>query len=162
MTVRPVCVTSAIEIAAPRSAVWARLCDAEMPATVPCEFRLGPFGPPRPLRCELPEGVGGVGATRRCVSERGTVLQRVTEWRAGERLAFELIAEDAGLGAHVAAMRDVFELAPGAAGGTRLTRRTELLPRGPCPRLRGLALAVALRRVHRFTMRGFRHVAEAV
>ena len=141
MMASPVCVTSAIEIAAPRSAVWARLCDAEMPATAPCEFRLGPFGPPRPLRCELPEGVGGVGATRRCVSERGTVLQRVTEWRTDERLAFEL--------------------APGAAGGTRLTRRTELVPRGPCPRLRGLALAVALRRVHRFTMRGFRHVVEA-
>ena len=161
MAARPVRVTSAIQIAAPVPAVWATLCDADMPATAPCEFRLGRLGPPRPVRCELPDGAGGVGATRRCVSDRGTVTQRVTEWAEGERLAFELVAEDAGLGAHVAAMRDVFELA-GAGGGTRLTRRTELVPRGPCPRLRGLALAVAVRRVHRFTMRGFQRIAEAV
>ena len=89
MTVRPVCVTSEIRIAAPVHAVWATLCDAEMPATAPCEFRLGPFGPPRPVRCELPDGPGGVGATRRCVSDRGTVTQRVTEWAAGERLALQ-------------------------------------------------------------------------
>ena len=161
MTVRPVCVTSEIRIAAPVHAVWAALCDVEMPATAPCEFRLGRFGPPRPVRCELPNGPGGVGATRRCMSDRGTITQRVTEWAAGERLAFELMTEDAGLGVHVAAMRDVFELTV-AGGGTRLTRRTELVPRGPCPRLRGLALGFAVRRVHRFTMRGFQQVAEAV
>ena len=162
MTARPVHVMSEIQIAASPSTVWAPLCDADMPATAPCEFGLGRFGPPRPLRCELPDGTGGVGATRRCVSDRGAVLQRITEWREGERLAFELVAEDAGLGAHVSAMRDAFELAPGIHGGTRLIRRTELVPRGPCPRLRGLALTVAVRRVHRFTMRGFQVVAEAV
>ena len=162
MAIHPVRVTSAIQIAAPTLAVWAKLCDAEMPATAPCEFHLGRVGPPRPVRCELPDGPGAVGATRRCVSDRGTVTQRVTEWAEGERLAFELVAEDAGLGAHVAAMRDVFELEPAAGGGTRLTRRTEVVPCGPCPRLRGLALAVAVRRVHRFTMRGFQRAVEDV
>lgn len=158
---RPVRVTTSVEIAAPARVVWARLCDADMPATAPCEFRLGRLGPPRPVRCELPAGHGGVGATRRCVTTRGVVAQRVTEWVEEERLAFELVAEDAGLGAHVAAMRDAFLLAPTAAGGTRLTRCTELVPHGPCRRLRGMVLAVAIRRVHRFTMRGFRLAAEA-
>lgn len=157
----PVSVTSSVEIAALPGAVWARLCDADMPATAPCEFRLGPLGPPRPVRCELPEGPGGVGATRRCVTTRGTVAQRVTEWVEAERLAFEMVSEDSGLGAHVAAMRDVFLLAPDASGRTRLTRRTELVANGPCPRLRGLALAVAVRRVHRYTLRGFKAAAEA-
>lgn len=161
MTTRPVRISTALEIAASPSTVWSRLCDAEMPATTPCEFRLGVFSPPRPLACELPSGAGGVGATRRCVSDRGVVLQRITDWSVNERLAFELVSENAGLGTHVREMRDVFELTPLPQGATRLERTTELVPAGPCPRLRGFALALALRRVHRFTMHGFKSLAEA-
>jgi hypothetical protein len=161
MTPPSVRISTALDIAASPSTIWSRLCDAQMPATTPCEFRLGVFSPPRPLACELPTGVGGVGATRRCVSDRGTVIQRITAWSVDERLAFELVSEDAGLGAHVREMRDVFELTSLPGGATRLTRTTELVPAGPCPRLRGLALSLALRRVHRFTMLGFKSVAEA-
>lgn len=87
-------------------------------------------------------------------------MQRITDWSVDERLAFELVSEDAGLGAHVREMHDVFELTALPDGATRLTRTTELVPAGPCPQLRGLALSFALRRVHRFTMRGFKSVAE--
>ena len=155
-------ITSSIGISAPAAAIWSRLCDAEMPTTAPCEFSFAPLGPPRPLRCELPEGRGGVGATRRCVTAQGTVAQRITEWVEGERLAFELIEENAGLGRHVEHMSDRFLLAASGAGGTRLVRETQIVPRGPCPRLRGLALSFAVRRVHRFTLRGFKSAAEAV
>lgn len=133
-----------------------------MPTTTPCEFRLGFLSPPRPLSCELADRAGGVGATRRCTSDRGTVTQRITEWRVDERLAFEVESETAGLGAHVLAMRDTFDLVPLSAASTRLTRRTDLVPAGPCPRLLGFALALALRRVHRFTLRGFKTLAEAI
>lgn len=160
-TAKRMSVTTTIEIEAAAAAVWVRLCDADMPATAPCEFSLGRFGPPRPLRCELPEGVGGVGAARRCVTDRGVVEQRVTDWVVNTRLAFEVVAENSGLGPHVIAMRDVFDLRP-IVGGVQLTRRTELVPRGPCPRLRGVALKLAVRRVHRYTMQGFKAAAEAV
>ena len=161
-TAKRVSVTTTVEIEAAAAAVWVRLCDAEMPVTAPCEFRLGRFGPPRPLRCELPDGVGGVGAARRCVTDRGVVEQRVTDWVVNTRLAFEVVAENSGLGPHVIAMRDVFDLRPIVGGGVQLTRRTELVPRGPCPRLRGAALGLAVRRVHRYTMQGFKAAAEAV
>ena len=150
-----IAVETTVEIAAPPAAVWARLCDAQMPATAPCEFRLGRLGPPQPIRCELPSGVGGVGQERRCVTTSGVVTQRITAWADREHLAFEVVAEDAGLGVHVRAMRDDFWVAPLASGRTRLTRRTALEPRGPCPRLRSIALRFAIQRVHRFTMRGF-------
>ena len=150
-----IAIETTIEIGAPPTAVWARLCDARMPATAPCEFRLGPFGPPQPLRCELPTGVGGVGQERRCVTARGVVTQRITAWTEPEHLAFEMVAEDAGLGSHVRAVRDDFWVTPLTSGRTRLTRRTSLEPRGPCRRLRGIALRFAVQRVHRFTMRGF-------
>ena len=156
-----VTVETSIEIPALASAVWARLCDADMPATVPCEFRLGRLGPPQPMRCELPSGVGGVGQERRCITARGVVTQRITSWTEAEHLAFEVITEEAGLGAHVQAMRDDFWLVPLGTGRTRLTRRTALEPRGPCRRLRGLALGVAVRRIHRYTMRGFAAAAVA-
>ena len=159
MTVR---VSSSVQIAATPQDVWAVLCDARMPLTAPCEFRWGPLSPPTPVRCELPDGHGGVGTRRRCVTDRGTVEQQIVEWAVGERLAFELVAEDTGLSRHVRSMRDVFALEPAAAAGiTLLTRSTELEAAGPCPRLRGLALSVAVRRVHRFTLRGFKAVAEA-
>lgn len=150
-----IAIETTIEIEAPPPAVWARLCDARMPATAPCEFRLGPFGPPQPMRCELPTGAGGVGQERRCVTARGVVTQRITAWAELEHLAFEMVAEDAGLGRHVSAVRDDFWVTPLTGGGTKLTRRTSLEPRGPCPRLRGVALRLAIQRVHRFTMRGF-------
>ena len=148
-------IETTVEIDAPPPAVWAHLCDARMPATAPCEFRLGPFGPPQPLRCELPSGVGGVGQERRCVTARGTVRQRITAWTECEHLAFEMVAEEAGLGVHVGAVRDDFWITPVAGRRTKLTRRTALDPRGPCPRLRSIALRFAIQRVHRFTMRGF-------
>lgn len=157
-----VAIETTVDIAAPPAAVWARLCDADMPATAPCEFRLGRLGPPRPVRCELVGPIGGVGEERRCITSRGVVTQRITTWRVAEHLAFELVRESAGLGAHVRTMRDDFWLAPLAPGWTRLTRRTALDPRGPCARLRGIALAIAVRRVHRFTMDGFARAAAAV
>lgn len=150
-----IAIETMVEIDASPAAVWARLCDAQMPTTAPCEFRLGPFGPPQPMRCELPTGVGGVGQERRCVTARGAVTQRITAWTECEHLAFEMVAEDAGLGVHVRAVRDDFWVSPLATGRTKLTRRTSLEPRGPCPRLRGVALRFAIQRVHRFTMRGF-------
>jgi len=83
-------VSTGIQIAADPMVVWERLCDSEMPATAPCEFRLGrPFGVPQPIRCELPDGPGGVGASRRGISNRGVINQRITEWMPGARLAFD-------------------------------------------------------------------------
>src|SRR3712207_9441807 len=98
MTVR---VTSSIRVDAPPEAVWAVLCDARMPATAPCEFRFGALGPPRPLRCELPDSRGGVGARRRCRTDQGGVEPRVVEWSVGERLACEGGAHDAWLSRHL-------------------------------------------------------------
>ena len=159
MTVR---VSSSVQIDAPPDAVWAVLCDARMPLTAPCEFRWGALSPPTPVHCELPDGRGGIGTRRRCVTDRGSVEQQITEWMVGERLAFELVSEDTGLSRHVQSMRDVFTLAPAtSANRTVLTRSTELEAAGPCPRLRGVALSVAVRRVHHFTLRGFKTVAEA-
>jgi hypothetical protein len=160
MTVR---VASSIEVKALPEAVWAVLCSAQMPVTAPCEFRFGSFSPPTPLRCELPEGRGGIGSRRRCVTDRGIVEQRIVEWTEGERLAFELVADTAGLNTHVRSMRDVFVLkqALGPDGPTTLTRFTDFEPQGPCEQLRGFALSLAVRRVHRFTLRGFKAAVEA-
>ena len=160
MTVR---VSSSIQISAAPEKVWAVLCDARMPLGTPCDFSLGPFGPPKPVHCELPDGEGGIGARRRCVTDRGVVEQRIVEWSVGRRLAFDLVSDDVGLARHVQWMRDVFELTPSdeSAGTTVLMRATELGPAGPCPRLRGLALSLAIRRVHRFTLRGFKTAVEA-
>jgi hypothetical protein len=72
-------------------------------------------------------------------------------------------SEEAGLSRHVRKMRDVFRLerSTASAGRTILTRSTDLDAAGPCPWLRGVALSVAIRRIHRFTLRGFKTIAEA-
>jgi hypothetical protein len=48
-----------------------------MDTRIPCVFRLGI---PKPVQCRLPDGVGGVGARRECVSNRGVHRYVFENW----------------------------------------------------------------------------------
>lgn len=55
--------------------IWPLLCSSKMEAGSACLFRLGL---PRPVECRFPEGSGGVGKERQCVSNLGVIRQRIT------------------------------------------------------------------------------------
>ena len=68
-------VRTSIVIQRPPAEVWPLLCSSKMDPRIPCLFRLGI---PKPVECRLPDGAGGVGQRRECVSDRGVIRQRIT------------------------------------------------------------------------------------
>ena len=105
----------------PPSAVWPLLCSSKMDTSIPCFFRLGI---PKPVECRLPDGVGGVGTRRQCVSDRGVVHQRITHWQEEQLLRFQMEDTTLYFRPCVTAIHEEFVLEPQGSKGTRLTRTT--------------------------------------
>jgi hypothetical protein len=122
--------------------LWPLLTSSQMTAS-------GYFclGVPRPLYCELPGQQGGVGAERRCVSDRGTVIQEITGWDPPERLRFRMVSTDHDWGRWIASIDEEFVLQP-SGQGTQLTRTTRCTARGPGSTLKERMLWFGLKRVH--------------
>lgn len=141
---------------APPEAVWPLLCDSQLSPRSRCPVFL--VGAPRPVACALPSGSGGVGAARQCVSEQGTVAQRIVTWEPSAQLAFQLESTELAFGSFVAAMRDDFHLEPASRGrATRVVRTTSIVARGWLRVAKYVALWVGLKSVHRFVFRNWQH-----
>jgi stearoyl-CoA desaturase (delta-9 desaturase) len=137
-------------------AVWPLLCDSRTESGGSWAFR---WGLPRPLRCELPEGRGGVGRARRCVSDRGVVEQTILAWDPPTRLAFRMDRTSLPLRGWIGGLEDEFVLRRAPAGGTWITRTTRATLKGRCPGLRRLLLRVGLAEVHRHVFRNWARAA---
>jgi hypothetical protein len=155
---KPTVVTTSIRIAAAPERVWPILCDARLPLTAPCWFRLGV---PTPERCRLVAEEGAVGARRQCITSQGQVDQRITEWIPNERLSFAAVGDTIGLQEHLERMEDTFTLDPLPGGGTCLSRTTRFQARSGLPALKSVALRAVVRRIHRYVLRNFKTLAEA-
>ena len=138
------------------STVWPLLLDSRME---PSGGLLFPLGVPRPVACRLPKGEGGLGGERECVSNQGIVHQRILDWQPPYRLTFRMERSDLPQLRSVSALVDTFDLTPGAQG-TRVTRTTQVLLRGPSAPWRRLLLFVGLKQVHRHVFRNWQRLAE--
>ena len=150
-------IITSVDIAAESGTIWRVLCDARLPLTAPCWFRLGV---PTPEKCAIVSESGGVGAGRHCTTNRGTINQRIIEWEESRRLAFEWVDDTVGLGSYLNHMRDTFTLEPLEPGRTRLVRRTEYEPKNTVGWLRRTILRLTVKRIHRFVMRNFKAICE--
>ncbi len=130
--------------------LWPLLTSSQMTAS---DFFC--LGLPRPVACELPDQAGGVGCERRCISDRGTITQVLTEWKPPQRLAFRMVATDHTWGRHVASIEETFVLTAVRAG-TRITRITRLTARGPWSWLKELLFCVGVKRVHLYVFKNWR------
>lgn len=136
----------------PASAVWPLLCESQMDGTPPgFGSRLGL---PRPVRCHLPDGHGGVGSERECVSDRGRVRQRILEWDPPKRLSFRMEQTDLSQLRPVDRLIDTFDLEESSAG-TRVVRTTHVGFRAPVAPWTRALLFLGLRRVHRYVFRNW-------
>jgi hypothetical protein len=120
-----------IDIAAPPSAVW-RTLTSDAPIAIPAGL-LGRAGLAYPVRGKLLGA--GVGAVRIGVFSTGIARERVTDWRPGRRLAFQVLVQPPAMeemspyrrvhAPHVNGYFDTgetaFALRPLTGGGTRLT-----------------------------------------
>lgn len=139
--------------AAPES-LWPLLTGSQM--TAPGCFCLGI---PRPVACELPDAAGRVGAERRCISDRGTVTQTITDWQPPERLQFHMASTDHAWGRCVEALEEDFTLVA-EAGGTRITRTTRIAARGRFKPLKETLFCIGLKRVHWYVFKNWRRQSD--
>ncbi len=133
--------------------LWPLLCDSRMDARRSCLFRLGV---PKPVECRLPEGAGGEGSRRQCVSDRGVVHQRITCWDAPWRLKFSMEDTNLYFRPCVAEMHEEFVLEALGREETRITRTTKLRARGRCAVLKEWLLWPGLKAVHRYVFGNWR------
>lgn len=134
--------------------VWPLLTGSTM--DVPGCFCLGL---PKPVACELPDRRGGVGAERRCISDRGVVVRRITEWSPPSHLEFRMVSTTHCWSDQVESIVEEFRMEP-TAGGARLTRTTTLTATGPFRLLKELGFYLGLKRVHLYVFRNWRHQVE--
>ena len=124
--------------------LWPLLTNSRM--DVPGWFCLGL---PRPVSCELSQATGGVGSERRCISDRGTVIQTITKWQPPARLQFRMISTDHGWGPCVESIEEDFRLEQ-TSHGTRITRTTNITATGKFARIKEIGFYLGLKRVHRY------------
>jgi hypothetical protein len=127
-----------------------------MEPTVSCLFGLGV---PQPKQCRLPEGHGGVGSTRQCVSDRGVIEQTILVWDEPYHLAFSMDRSDLYFRSCVPSIVDDFELVQTPQGGTRATRTTSVTVVGWFRWAKRAALRVGLKKVHRFVFGNWERLA---
>jgi hypothetical protein len=156
----PAIVETSCEFELPEQRVWAGITDAVMTLPKPVCFNLGV---PLPRTCEITSSVQGVGKTRRCTSDKGTIEQEITEFIPYKRLSFHMVAHNLRTTFAIGAMDDRFVLEPCGPGIVRLTRTTRIsIPLGFAFTLRRLAIKRSLVNVHRYVYRNIRGSAPSV
>ncbi len=115
------------------------------------------LGVPQPLECRLPAG-GGVGAERECVSDQGTVHQRILEWEPGRRLSFRMETNDLPSAKGIQLIEDSFDLEP-TSSGVAVYRKTRVQVTADYSLLRRLELRLGLKQVHRYVFRNWQRLA---
>jgi hypothetical protein len=136
----------------PPEDVWALLCDSQMDSHTPLLFR---FGIPKPVECRLPSGIGGAGQQRQCVSNLGTVNQRITLWEDNKTLMFEMMNTDMSFGRYVTSIKERFDLASVGERQTKITRTTEFKVKGRLGNFKSLLIWIGLKNVHRYVFRNW-------
>ncbi|MGC4016872.1 MAG: SRPBCC family protein [Luteolibacter sp.] len=149
-------IRTACVIDAPPEAVWPLLCSSKMDTRIPCAFRLGI---PKPVECRLPEGEGGVGRERQCVSNRGIIHQRITCWDAPRCLRFQMEDTNLYFRPCVTSIEEAFELEALDGERTRVVRTTTLAVVGMGRFLKSAIMLAGLKCVHRYVFRNWRRLA---
>ena len=134
--------------------IWPLLTQSRM--DVPGCFCLGL---PQPKSCELPNEVGGVGSERRCISDRGVVIQRITEWAPPNKLTFEMVTTDHTWSDCVDFLKEEFILSD-SGKNTQVTRRTTIKAKGFLSLIKELGFYAGLKRVHLYVFKNWRTTAE--
>jgi len=127
-----------------------------MDPRIPAYFRLGL---PKPLECRLPDGPGGVGARRQCISDRGVIQQRITHWQEPAVLRFEMIETTLYFRPCVSAIVEEFVLEPVGESGTRITRTTEITVTGMARFAKALGMAIGMKCIHRYVFANWARAA---
>ncbi|AIF85329.1 Polyketide cyclase / dehydrase and lipid transport [Candidatus Nitrososphaera evergladensis SR1] len=128
-----------------------------MPDAAPWCFKIGV---PTPKECRIVGEAKGVGSHRQCRTGKGFIDQQITEWNPPYRLAFVATSDTIGMYKHIKQMQDTF-LLEAVEDSTRLTRLTQFETKGAFDFVKAFLFKLAVRRLHKYVMEGFKTLAEA-
>jgi hypothetical protein len=140
----------------PARTVWPLLCNSRMDDSGALLFRLGV---PQPVECRLPEGQGGVGSERECISDQGVVHQRILEWVPEKHLSFRMETTNMPFWSYVRDLTDSFDFKANRMGVT-VTRTTHVGVKGRFQLVKKFALFFSLKQVHRYVFRNWVRLAK--
>lgn len=135
--------------------LWPLLFNSRMDEKQPCYLLCGL---PKPIECRLPDNTGGVGSTRECVSDKGIIQQRITEWNPGRKLSFELEKTDLYFGSCVKSIVEEFELTDHTRGGCQITRTTTFQVKGSLAPILSIPMFIGLKAIHRYVFRNWQRL----
>ena len=147
-------IRTSTNIKASKGDIWPLLTQSRM--DVPGCFC---FGLPQPKSCELPSGTGEVGHERRCISDRGTVIQRIIEWSPPAKLTFEMVSTDHTWSSWVESLTEEFTLVE-TGEITHVTRRTTIKAMGFMSLIKEIGFYAGLKRVHLYVFKNWKVTAE--
>jgi hypothetical protein len=136
--------------------LWPHFFNATMDHTRPFLFR---FGIPKPLSCRVLEGFPAIGHTRQCITDRGTIDQRILVLEPSRQVSYEMQSSTIQRRAWVGHLKDTFTLMPRADGRTKVQRMAEFSAAGSFRAVKELALGLALHQAHRYAARNWRRLA---
>jgi hypothetical protein len=135
----------------PPEQIWPLLCNSRIELTPPRVFWLGI---PRPLECRLREDVTDC-RTRQCISDRGTIEQRIIIWEPYRRLQFEMETTNIYFKHWITAISECFDLQRQANGVTIVTRTTDYCVRRgwwfPC----SITTWIGMKWIHRYVFQNW-------
>ena len=132
--------------------LWPLLFDSRMDQKQPCYLLCGL---PKPVECRLQNGEGGVGSTRECVSDKGTIQQTILEWQPYEKLTFDLRETDIYFGPCVDSIVESFEIRALGMGQSTITRVTTFRIKPYMGPLLFIPMLVGLKSIHHYVFRNW-------
>ena len=138
----------------PADSVWPLLCNSKMDHSSALLFKLGV---PQPLECRLPAGQG-VGAERECISDQGTIHQRILVWSPPAKMVFRMERLDVPSARGIDDIEESFDLEP-SSRGVAVTRTTRVRVGRGFSLWKRFELRLGLKQVHRYVFRNWQRLA---
>ena len=134
--------------------LWPLLFNSKMDDRQPCYFLCGL---PKPIECRLADE-GGVGGTRECVSDKGTIVQEILEWEPNSKLSFQLNQTDIYFGPCVKSIVETFEITKISEHESQISRRTNFRIRSPFGFFLSIPMVIGLKAIHNYVFRNWKRL----
>ena len=137
--------------------LWPLLFNSKMDNKQPCYFLCGL---PKPVECQLKDSQGGVGMTRECISDKGTITQTILEWEPNRKLKFELKETDIYFGPCIKSIVETFEIKSISKGQTTITRETEFKVIYLWKIFISLPMMIGLKAIHQYVFNNWTRLSQ--
>ena len=111
------------------------------------------------MECRLPDGSGGVGKRRQCISDSGVINQRITRWEVSSRLQFQMEDTTLYFRPCVNSIIEEFTLTLHGTSKTKIIRATTFNVTGAASWLKGMGMCIGMKFVHRYVFKNWARTA---